>query len=890
MLPGNQSKTVLLTALLALGLSACGGDPQTTSTDTSASLTADAGEQGAAPSTGVGAELLPEESLTEYDESASAYRGTNAFAKTSATKDRDLSTAPTPAIVTLGQATSAQKATFAEKAKKAEGDPDQRQVPTGFGRWVTPVQQQGSAARSGSASSLNWTPQAGGWRAAALGVDAGDAKGLRLGVYVGALPESAVLRFYARNSTRMIEIPAKAVLTNLRGKKSVDATAFSASTFWSPALDGAVGIVEVAIPPSASVGDVNLAIEQVVHMVKSREERSEPVADYSGSCQQDAMCAAVGAGTEQEKARDAVTLIETLVFDKFGVATSHTCTGTLLTDNAWSGVPHLLTADHCVSNQIQAANSYVWTWWRASACNATTAAQTAYDDWGNVEGYADYLYSETKSSGTDVGLLRLDMYGSMPEQAGQVPALAGWDARTFSSGPVSAFHHPSGDWLKHSVGGAVYKSSNFLKVTWTSGTTEGGSSGGALLNNTGQVIGTLWGGSSSCSEPSLPDYYGRFSAAYSRGLRNWLHMPAQELVAAADLNGDGERSLLLRPRVVSKAGTQTYAAASMGQVGADASKTLNILGWSQFGGDSELIWGQPKIVAVADMNGDGREDLVYRITGADGLDLIKFAHIDDEVNEDDEVVEVETLHSRLDKGIVVVGMGDLDGDGIPDLVLRDPKTYTLTYLLVKRDSGEYWVEPVLRGVYIWNGFTYVLTDLVTTWPLSKYMAPLAVGDFFGDGRAEVLFRDSRSPSVAQFYTYSVAGSFPTMMLSKGRLKTFPGTLIGAARLNDDTKLDLVFNSSGKISYAYTEVGATDGTYTSDYQMGVAVTSLTATQTSGMSFSLLADFDADGKADMVWRNKTTGELGYTLSSRIATLPLVLTRGADAAAVALARARP
>lgn len=862
----------VLALLLVSGLVACGGEPEgSPGADSSGDRTADASTEAEntdpALPVGVGSALIPEGSTTEYDESATAYRSAPATAKSSATKDRDLSMAPTPAIVTLGRALSAQTAAFEKKAKKIEGDPDERQVPTGFGRWVTPIPQSGISARAGAESSLTWTTQASGWRAAAFGVDAGDAKGLRLGVYVAALPETAVLRFYAPTASRMTEIPAKSVLANLRGKKSVDATAFSASTFWSPAIDGSVGIVEIAIPPSASVGDVSVAIEQVVHMVKSRSERTAPEVDGSGSCQVDAMCpSSLPSGATA--ARDATTLIETLTFDKFGVASSHTCTATLLSDNAGTGVPHLLTADHCVSNQVQAANTYVWTWWRASACNATSAAQTSYGDWGNVEAFADYLYSETKSKGTDVALLRLDLYGSLPELGGEPPALAGWNASTFSSGQVSAFHHPSGDWLKYSSGQATYKSSNFLKVTWSTGVTEGGSSGGALLNSAGQVIGTLWGGSSFCATPTLPDYYGRFSGAYSRGLRNWLHMPAQELVAAVDLNGSGLRSLLFRPRVLSKAGTQSYAGARMGVTGTGADRALQILGWSQVGQGSELTWGQPKVVAVADMNGDGREDMVYRITGADGLDQIRFAHIDDDDNE----VEIDTIHSRLDKGIVVVGMGDLDGDGIPDLVLRDPKAYTMTYLLMRRDESEtYWSEPVYRLSATAGGYEWA-----STWPLSKYVTPLAVGNFFGNGRAEVLFRDSRTTSVAQFHSYLASNLYTPMQLVKGRLKSFPGTLIGAADMDADGQMDLVFNSSGKVSYAYSDTVAVDATYTTGYQMGTPIVALSATQTSGMSFSLLADFDADGKADMVWRHKTTGEPGYTLSDRSATMPLVLTK--------------
>jgi hypothetical protein len=288
-------------------------------------------------------------------------------------------------------------------------------------------------------------------------------------------------------------------------------------------------------------------------------------------------------------------------------------------------------------------------------------------------------------------------------------------------------------------------------------------------------------------------------------------------------------------------------------------------------------------VAVTDVDGDGREDLVYRVTGSDGLDQINMVRIDD----DGEDMDITVLHRRLDKSIVVVGMGDLDGDGIPDLVLRDPKNYTLTYLLLNRDSGgEYWGNPLGYPKANANGGS----EWTTAWAYGKYMTPLAVGNLQGDARAEVLFRDSRSPSYARIDVYDpVIQSMGSQFLI-GRLKSLPGTLIGAADVNGDGKLDLVFNSSGKISYAYTETATVGSTYTSDYQMGTPVTVLSATQTSGMGFSLLADFDNDDKADMVWRNKTTGELGYTLSSRSATLPLALTRGTDVGAVTLARARP
>jgi len=100
-------------------------------------------------------------------------------------------------------------------------------------------------------------------------------------------------------------------------------------------------------------------------------------------------------------------------------------------------------------------------------------------------------------------------------------------------------HHPRGDLLKISLGnlrgqtfctapssGTSFQcggsTGNYYQVGWSQGTTEGGSSGSALFNSANQVIGTLYGGSSSCSSTSSPEFYGRFDVAYNAALKNWL--------------------------------------------------------------------------------------------------------------------------------------------------------------------------------------------------------------------------------------------------------------------------------------------------------------------------------------------------------------------------------
>jgi hypothetical protein len=60
-------------------------------------------------------------------------------------------------------------------------------------------------------------------------------------------------------------------------------------------------------------------------------------------------------------------------------------------------------------------------------------------------------------------------------------------------------------------------------VLWNQspGTTEPGSSGAAIFNGSGQIVGTLSGGDASCSAQTSADWFGRFDQAYP-SLQPWL--------------------------------------------------------------------------------------------------------------------------------------------------------------------------------------------------------------------------------------------------------------------------------------------------------------------------------------------------------------------------------
>src|SRR5205823_12392073 len=83
---------------------------------------------------------------------------------------------------------------------------------------------------------------------------------------------------------------------------------------------------------------------------------------------------------------------------------------------------------------------------------------------------------------------------------------------------VSVIHHPEGDLKKWALGMSpgyqTYSDgSSFIQAQYGQGTTEGGSSGAALLTLTGagfyEVRGGLFGGAASCSDLSGIDIYSR---------------------------------------------------------------------------------------------------------------------------------------------------------------------------------------------------------------------------------------------------------------------------------------------------------------------------------------------------------------------------------------------
>jgi hypothetical protein len=268
--------------------------------------------------------------------------------------------------------------------------------------------------------------------------------------------------------------------------------------FWTPTVLGDRVRVELRVTADAVGAPLALALDRVAHQYASPEPmvlpgmHGQPKA--AQSCEIDVQCDSSFSSTVAHG-------VARISFVSGG--NTYDCSGCLLNDNdATTQTPWFLTAYHCIST-LQEANSCQFYWdYYASGCGGTKPSLSSVpQSWG-----ATLIATSSQSDAT---LLKIT--GSVP--GGR--SFVGWTSGAQTAGiAIYGVHHPAADVMKISYGSITFEQQDFHDVVWTNGVTEGGSSGSPLLNASQQVLGQLWGGSSSCSNQSGSDSYGRFDVSY----------------------------------------------------------------------------------------------------------------------------------------------------------------------------------------------------------------------------------------------------------------------------------------------------------------------------------------------------------------------------------------
>ena len=426
-------------------------------------------------------------------------------------KSRSVTAAPKAARVSLGELSMVKVAVSAPGTPRLVGQ-------------ARDVQATKSAAAMQSL--WQWKNTAVGGKVAAISFNAEGAYGLRLGVLVKQLPGSATVRVYTQSAPdKVLQISGQAILQLIERNQAAGDQSDAARTWWTPDTGEGEATLEVELPPGVAASALDIAVPQLSHIFENlslptAQEYQEQVEaakiNESDPCNLDANCYSDNAQERNAVAR--------MLFTKNGG--SYLCTGTLMNDTQNSFKPYFLTANHCISTQTVASSLETRWFYRSPSCNSGTLQSSSVRKTGG----AQLLYA---SGNTDTAFMLLN---DTPPGG---TLFAGWSANTVAAGTsVVGLHHPSGDLLKISFGavnsqancqpttGSGFQcsgtSGNYYRVSWSQGTTEGGSSGSALFQG-GYVVGTLYGGSATCTNRSAYDYYGRFDVPYNAAIKTWLN-------------------------------------------------------------------------------------------------------------------------------------------------------------------------------------------------------------------------------------------------------------------------------------------------------------------------------------------------------------------------------
>ena len=455
-------------------------------------------------------------------------------------KVREPSTAPTATNIAMGAPLESLTAAARKNNETTAEDNMGKPLQIGFGRDVAQT-----ATPSATQQVLKWQATKSGGQVAAINFSSTGAKGIRIGLLVTKIPETATLRFYAKGAATAFEVKGSEVLKVLAANLAAGDKSDEGRTYWGPVIESSNGTIEIEIPAGVETSSVDVSVPTVTHLFMSTKESSTAISQltYSGdfnaglSCQVDVKCT-----TPLPAASDAVAHIR---FNKSGG--TFICSGTMLNNNLNDSTPYFLTANHCISDQTVASTMQTWFKYRALTCNDGTTGEY----YPTATTGAALLYT---AYGTDSTLVRL--YGS-PSVAGIL--YAGWDSTAPATTTAAhTIHHPKGDQQRLSrgsvtgysvrnptnpnlFGGSDVTNGTILNVTLTTGLTEGGSSGSGLFKGTDanpQLIGQLYGGSTpgnaingyipACTVPNgtvaMPptNVYGRFDVAYNAGMSDWL--------------------------------------------------------------------------------------------------------------------------------------------------------------------------------------------------------------------------------------------------------------------------------------------------------------------------------------------------------------------------------
>ena len=299
-------------------------------------------------------------------------------------------------------------------------------------------------------------------------VEVADAAALRIGLKHLVLPPGSTLWTYSDSGT--VRGPLGREVVGPEG------------TAWLPRVQGPRAYVEVRVPEAALEDgeSASFDLSSVVQIFPSPKALTD--------CNFDATCVVIPAMLANLK--KAVAYLEYVVGGG-----GYSCTGTLVNDKVSSLTPYLLTAHHCFSDQSAASSLTAYFFYQTSSCSGTAPPISTLPS-------ASGSTLLATNSASDFTFVRLS---GLP--GGYSYYLMGWTTVAPQSGEkLYQVSHPQNQPQNYSdenyasSGGITcsdFPRPNFLygnAVVGTNlGSIEHGSSGAALVDSAGHIVGQLYG-------------------------------------------------------------------------------------------------------------------------------------------------------------------------------------------------------------------------------------------------------------------------------------------------------------------------------------------------------------------------------------------------------------
>jgi hypothetical protein len=238
---------------------------------------------------------------------------------------------------------------------------------------------------------------------------------------------------------------------------------------------------------------------------------------------------------------------------------------------------------------------------------------------------------------------------------------------------------------------------------------------------------------------------------------------------------------------------------------------------------------------MGDFNGDGKGDVLWRNMNAASADAGKLYLW--MMNGPFVAGGTGYTASQADLGWRVDGVGDLNGDGKSDIVWRKTAAGV--------DKGAVFLWPM-------NGTGIVGPRYLD--PISEDWQVVDLGDFNGDGKADVLWRNmnAMSPDAGKLYIWMMDGANVIAGTGYTASQADLGWRVdGVGDLNGDGKDDIVWRKIG--------AGVDKGAVFLWTMNGTGFAGARYLDPIGEDWQVqgVGDFNGDGKTDILWRNQGPG---------------------------------